>query len=173
MPGSLGHLSGRFFDVLLARPLDEAEQATVGLWLTPELSEVFFSQSPADQRHGYEAGLIVMGGGGSPDMVTAAVMHDTAKRHAGLGVLGRVVASILIRAGLPLTPRMRLYRDHGIIAAKELAELGAPPLAVDFALHHHRSRPASIPEETWKLLEKADRAKAANLGSSGISFGAT
>lgn len=173
MPGSLGHLSGRFFDVLLARPLDEAEQATIGVWLTPELSEVFFSQSPADQRHGYEAGLIVMDGGGNSDVVTAAVMHDTAKRHAGLGVLGRVVASVFIKLGLPLTERMRLYRDHGVLAAKELAELDAPALAVDFALHHHRGRPASINEETWQLLEKADQAKAANPGMSRISSGAT
>lgn len=173
MPGSLGHLSGRFFDVLLARPLDEAEQATIGLWLTPELSEIFFSQSPTDQRHGYEAGLVVIDGGATPDVVTAAVMHDTGKRQAGLGVVGRVVASILIRLGLALTGRMRLYRDHGVLAAKELAELGAPPLAVDFALHHHRNRPASIPEETWELLQKADQAKVANLGVSRISSGAT
>lgn len=169
MPGSLGHLSSRFFDVLLSRRLDTAERATVETWLTPDLAEVFFAQSGADQRHGYEAGLYVIAAGAEPDLVVAAVMHDVGKRAANLGIVSRVVASLFIMAGLPLTPRMQLYRDHGMTAAAELAALGAPPLAIDFALHHHYERPSSISPGTWDLLVLADQPKTAHRKRVGIS----
>lgn len=169
MPGSLGHLSSRFFDVLLSRRLDSAERATVETWLTPDLADVFFAQPGADQRHGYEAGLYVVGAGAEPDVVVAAAMHDVGKRQARLGIFGRVIASLFIMAGLPLSRRMRLYRDHGMTAAAELAALGAPPLAIDFALHHHSERPSSISPGTWALLLLADQPKTAHHKRVGIS----
>lgn len=169
MPGSLGHLSSRFFDVLLSRRLDAAERATVETWLAPDLADVFFAQPGPDQRHGYEAGLNVVAAGAEPDVVVAAAMHDVGKRQARLGIFGRVIASLLIMAGLPLGRRMRLYRDHGMTAAAELAALGAPPLAIDFALHHHSGRPSSISPETWDLLVLADQPKTAHHKRFGIS----
>ena len=169
MPGSLGHLAGRFFDVLSARPLDSAEAALVRAWLPERLTEAFFSQPSYDQRHGYEAGLTVMTAGLSEDVIVAAVMHDSAKRHSGLGIVGRVVASLMIKLGLPLTPRMTLYRDHGVNAAAELAALGAPPLAIDYALHHHNHRPPTIDPGVWAVLTEADRANAGYMPHRGIS----
>lgn len=169
MPGSLRHLSSRFFDVLLSRRLDSAERATVETWLTRDLAEVFFAQPGADQRHGYEAGLYVIAAGAEHDVVVAAAMHDVGKREAHLGVIGRVIASLFILAGLPLTRRMQLYRDHGMSAAAELAALGAPPLAIDFALHHHSERPSSISPGTWDLLVLADQPKTAHRKRVGIS----
>lgn len=169
MPGTLGHLSRRFFDVLFSRPLDAAERATVETWLAPGLADVFFAQPGADQRHGYEAGLCAIGADADTDVVVAAAMHDIGKRQARLGIVGRVVASLFIMLGLPLTRRMQLYRDHGITAAAELAALGAPPLAIDFALHHHSARPASISQATWDLLVLADQPKAVHRRRLGIS----
>ena len=157
MPGSLGHLSRRFFDVLFARPLTVDERAAVGLWLERDLEQVFFEQQGADQRHAYEAALSVMAAmHDASDVVAAALLHDVGKRHSRLGIIGRTVASLLILARLPLTQRMKSYRDHGIIAAAELAELGAPPLAIDYALHHHGDRPASIDAPAWDALLAAD-----------------
>lgn len=173
MPGTLGHLGSRFFEVLFASPLSDTERAMVETWLTAGLGRAFFDQSAADQRHGYEAGKVVLETGGGPDAIVAALMHDTGKRHAELGVLGRVAASVLIKLNLPLPRRMRLYRDHGITAATELAGMGAPPLAIDFALHHHGDRPASIPPQTWELLVRADQPKATKLGRSRISSSVT
>ena len=157
MPGSLSHLIGRFFDVLLARPLDQAERAAVEEWLDSSQSEVFFSQPDSDQRHGYNAALVVLSAADADaSTVRAALLHDVGKRHAALGVVGRSVVSVLIRVGLPLPRRGRLYRDHGEIAARELGELGCEPLVVAFALHHHGERPPAIPLPIWELLQLAD-----------------
>jgi putative nucleotidyltransferase with HDIG domain len=158
MPGSPSHLIRRFFDVLLARPLDQAERAAVEEWLDSSQSEVFFSQPDSDQRHGYHAALVVLSAADADaSTVRAALLHDVGKRHSRLGVVGRSVVSVLIRVGLPLPERGRLYRDHGEIAARELGELGCEALVVDFARHHHGERPSGIPLPTWELLQLADQ----------------
>lgn len=158
MPGSLSHLTRRFFDVLFARPLSGSERSAVTAWLPEDVGEAFFSQTDADQRHGYHAALSVVAAGvRDDDVVFAALVHDIGKRHSGLGIMGRSVASILIRLGLPLPEKMAAYRDHGLIGARELAASGAPSLAIDFSIHHHGDRPASIDEHTWSVLHAADQ----------------
>ncbi|HEU4320871.1 MAG TPA: hypothetical protein VFS66_12400 [Acidimicrobiia bacterium] len=143
---------------MTARALTSSEREAVSNWLKPGLAEAFFAQSEADQRHGYHAALSVVASGVSTDeVIVAALVHDIAKRHARLGAVGRSVASVCILLGLPLTERMRMYRDHGIIGARELGALGAPSLAIDFALHHHRTRPPTIEPSTWETLVEADQ----------------
>jgi len=159
LPGSPAHLLARFFDVLTARGLSARERVQVSHWLEPVLAAVFFSQPRADQRHGHHAATVVAASGrADSDALVAALVHDVGKRHARLGVVGRSIASIMIITRLPLGRRFRSYRDHGALAARELGRLGAPTLAVDFALHHHGRRPATIDEATWDLLVAADRA---------------
>ena len=127
-------------------------------WLSPETAEVFFAQHDADQRHGYHAALTVIAAGvDEVGVITAALLHDIGKRHARLGVAGRSLASVMILLGLPLGERMTAYRDHGLIGARELGALGAPSLAIDFAMHHHGTRPPTIDPETWDLLVRADQ----------------
>lgn len=157
MPGSPAHLFARFLDVAFAPALTTAERERVSNWLRPPLVDVFFAQPRADQRHGYHAAMSVVGAGiGDHDVIVAALVHDIGKRSSRLGVIGRSLASLLIKLGLPLPERARLYRDHGILGARELANVDAPALAVDFALHHHGSRPASISETIWDTLNVAD-----------------
>lgn len=157
MPGSLGHLTRRFFDVLSSKPLDAAEVAAVESWLSPGPAFLFFSQPDADQRHGYEAALVVLASGEAhPSLVRAALLHDIGKRHTGLGVVGRSLTTMSIRLRLPLTRRGRLYRDHGETAARELAALGCEPPVVEFARHHHGHRPPGIAPSVWDLLQRAD-----------------
>lgn len=159
MPGKWGHLTARFFDVVTSRPLDPGERQAVRRWIGDgPCLEAFFAQPVADQRHGYQAGLHVLAR--SPerkDLLRAAVLHDIGKRHARLGSLGRVVASVVLRLGLPLTPRLALYRDHGVLAAAEMS--GEADVVVEFARHHHSRRPASIPADEWAVLQAADRAR--------------
>lgn len=158
MSGSPAHLIRRFFDVAGARPLTTSERAAVSNWLDDATAPIFFAQHHADQRHGYHAALTVVAAGASePDVIAAALLHDVGKRHARLGVLGRSLASVMIVLGLPLGRRMTAYRDHGLLGARELGVLGAPSLAIDFAMHHHRSRPPTIDPATWELLVRADQ----------------
>ncbi len=157
MPGSLGHLTRRFFDYLAASPLDDAEIETVRTWLGDAEQKIFFEQSSRDQAHGFYAAQVVYAdGGGGQSAVRAALLHDVGKRHASLGVIGRVLASLVIKLNLPLTRRMQLYRDHGPIGAEELRRINCEELVVDFARHHHASRPDSIDRKVWDLLQKAD-----------------
>ena len=157
MPGSLGHLTRRFFDVLFSAPLDAAERVAVEGWLDNGQAWVFFSQPDPDQRHGFHAALVAIAGGGEGDVIRAALLHDVGKRHARLGVLGRTFATIAIRLGLPLIRRWRLYRDHGETAAGELESLGCESVIVDFARHHHCGRAPGFPAATWDLLQLADQ----------------
>jgi hypothetical protein len=144
--------------VLWARSLLESERQAVRDWLSESECTLFFAQAPPDQRHGYSAALTVVdSGSGDSGTVRAALLHDVGKRHARLGVIGRVLASMLILLHLPLPGRLGVYRDHGEIAAGELEAIGAEQLVVDFARHHHRSRPSTIDVGTWDLLQKADQ----------------
>lgn len=134
-------------------------------WLTPEVAAVFFAQHHVDQRHGYDSARSVVASGVEDDeVVVAALLHDIGKRHSRLGLIGRSVASIMILLGLPLTERMRLYRDHGLVAARELATLGLPSLVIDFSLHHHGERPATIDPAAWETLVTADQPQRRHLG---------
>jgi putative nucleotidyltransferase with HDIG domain len=158
VPGSLSHLTRRFFEVLTAQPLTVAESDWVEERLRPDEAACFFSQPRPDQRHGRSAALVVTEAGVTdPVMIRAALLHDIGKRHSGLGVIGRSLASIAIRLHLPLIRRFRLYRDHGELGAAELTRAGCEPLIVDFARHHHASRPGSIAQDAWDLLLKADQ----------------
>lgn len=154
----LRHLVERFFEVAAAKPLGEAEAAKVGQWLGPGLEGIFSAQGAKDQRHGYEAALVVIDRGVTePDVIRAALLHDVGKRHARLGISGRILASLLIKLHLPVSRRMAIYRDHGTLAAGELEALGAEPVVVDFARHHHGQRPPTIDRQTWAILQAADQ----------------
>jgi putative nucleotidyltransferase with HDIG domain len=144
--------------VLWARPLLKSEVAAVSSWLDERERAVFLAQSNVDQRHGYTAALTVVAlGVDDRTVIRAALLHDIGKRHSRLGVIERVLASLLILCRVPLWGRFLAYRDHGEIAARELERIGAEPLIVDFARHHHRSRPMTIDAGTWDLLLRADQ----------------
>lgn len=158
MPGSPVHLFSRFFDVVLARSLTEEETTNIRRWLTPPLAAIFFLQATADQRHGYEAGCYVAESErNDSELLVAAVMHDIGKRRSDLGVIGRVIASVLIKLRLPLTRRMQSYRDHGQLGAEELEQAGASQMVVEFARWHHGDRPEGFNQAMWDVLVEADQ----------------
>ncbi len=153
----LRHLAARFFDVLRARPLTPDEQRRVSDLLHHSETPLFWAQPLPDQRHGLAAADRI--GSSRPertDLQRAALLHDVAKRHARLGVLGRVAASLTEILHLPARGRIAAYLDHGPLGAQELAAAGSERLIVEFTRAHHGARPESIPAEEWDLLIEAD-----------------
>jgi hypothetical protein len=155
MGRSLRHLSHRFFEVLGARRLDDAETALAREWLGSDLWPLFDSQQISDQRHGFNAGK-KLAGTARRDLVVAAMLHDVGKVDSSLGVIGRTIATVLMALGVLMTARMRRYRDHGLLGAMKLEAAGAPSIAVLFARHHQGERPESIQKDDWDTLIWAD-----------------
>lgn len=161
----LRHLVSRFFEVARGRGLGPREQAEAAALLAPGERTLFWAQSATDQRHGLLcARRVLRARPGRVYLARAALLHDVGKRHAELGAVGRAAATALRLVRLPVTSRMRRYLDHGELAAVELAAAGAAPLVVDFARHHHRSRPPSIPLDEWRLLQAADHGRVRGRG---------
>jgi putative nucleotidyltransferase with HDIG domain len=160
MPGSWAHLAARFVDVVSSVALDPVERRTVEGWLRPGEDALFFSQSVADQRHGHTAALrIEQRAPDRLDLIRAALLHDVGKRHARLGPVGRVAASLAVRLHFPVRGRFLAYRDHGRLGAAELRDLGAEPTVVEFAEAHHEARPDAFDPTDWEALEEADAAR--------------
>lgn len=154
------HLAARFIDVVTARRLSQDERSEVEGWLRSEEIDPYFAQPAADQRHGLVAARKV--GAQVPDrldLIRAALLHDVGKRHARLGAWGRIVGTLLQIGGITGGGRFGAYRRHGEIGATELLELGAEPLVVAYARHHHGQRPPEITPDIWELLDSADRAR--------------
>lgn len=157
LPGSFPHLFSRFFDFVFAKPLADSEIELLADWLTPAERQIFFSQDSRDQAHGFKSASFVAAGFPSDlGAIRAAALHDVGKRHAGLGAVGRSVASVLIKLHLPLTRRMKLYRDHGEVGARDLAAAGSPEIVVRFARAHHGERPEKIDVALWAVLLDSD-----------------
>lgn len=158
MPGNWAHLAKRYWEGMRSTPLSRKEC----LWVESRLNSVewaaFGEQSGADQRHGYSAARVVEAAlGNHPGAVRAALLHDIGKRHARLGLIGRVLASIAIRLRLPLWGRARIYRDHGPIGSRELSGWGAESLVVEFARTHHGIRSDQIEPAVWSALCESDK----------------
>jgi len=152
-----GHLVRRFFGVLGAAPLRPLEQAWVARRLHPAECSLFWGQSPPDQRHGFECACTVAAARPDrPDLARAALLHDVGKRHAGLGALGRSLATFLDLLHLPTRGRWAAYLAHDRSGSSDLAKAGAEPVVVAFARHHHGPRPGDVPPADWDLLCRAD-----------------
>jgi hypothetical protein len=155
------HLVARFFDVATAKRLRPGEQQEVAGWLIDATErDMFWDQPAADQRHGLGAARYVARRQPERiDLIRAALLHDTGKRFARLGIVARSWASLLRLAGKSGRGRVAAYLDHGPLAAAELEAAGAEALVVDFARSHHGERPASISVDDWALLDEADRVR--------------
>ena len=157
-PGaSLVHLARRFFFVWRAAGLAPYEQLEAAAVLMPAERRLFWEQSVPDQRHGLECSRRVAAQ--RPDdreAQRAALLHDVGKRHAGLGVIGRAVATIAGRLRIPGPAAWRSYRDHGERGAGDLIAAGSGGLVVEYARRHPGPPPAGFDPARWQTLLDAD-----------------
>lgn len=128
--------------------------------------------SGADRRHAAGVAHRVqqrLGADASRPVVAAALLHDVGKVVAGLGVIGRVAATLAaLVVGRPraarwgdrspgLPGRIGLYLRHPELGGDLLALAGSDPLIVAWAREHHR------PAGRWTLPRPvADALKAAD-----------
>ena len=153
----LAHLIRRFFGSLSSRSLSPEEQAEVAALLRSREAPLFWGQAALDQRHGLECARRAQADApGRTDLARAALLHDVGKRHAGLGILGRSLASGLHLFRIPTRGRFERYLDHGGLGAADLEQAGSDPSTIAFTRHHHTGRPDLIPFDDWDVLQRAD-----------------
>lgn len=150
----LSHLARRFAGSLWpGGPRLEGEA-----WVAAVLSEaelgLWRRMSGPDRRHALGVARRVeaaLGERASWPVLAAALLHDVGKVEAGLGTLGRVVATV---AGERAGERVRRYRRHPEVGASLLALAGSDPVTVAWAREHH------TPPERWSGAVPADLAAA-------------
>ena len=130
----------------------------MGCWAAPRRCSSGSSLLPISVTHTGLLGSLRDESRDRVDLARAALLHDVGKRHAQLGIFGRVLASLLRQVGLRGSGRIARYLDHPAIGGAELEEAGSDRLVIEFALHHHGDRPGTIQPDDWALLVAADHA---------------
>ena len=107
------HLSRRFFTSLSKRPPSTDDVAWVNEKLLANEFELWNRLKPHDQRHSIEVArrFAALHPTSTRDEVAAALLHDIGKVHSELGVMGRVVATIVGPKGT----KFREYHNHEVI----------------------------------------------------------
>ena len=120
----LAHLARRFVGSLSGGRPDPAPAVAV---LTPAELRLWSAFDPADQRHSLlVAERLVAAHPDAPRHErAAALLHDIGKLDAGLGTVGRVVATLVV-----VGDRGRRYRDHERLGAAMLRCVGSDPRVV-------------------------------------------
>ncbi|MEN8235013.1 MAG: hypothetical protein ABFR89_08860 [Actinomycetota bacterium] len=155
--GEALHLVRRFFGHLRAKPLGPDDQRFVHAHLQGRCAELFWKQCTPDQRHAVDVARRAQDSlPGDVEVIEAALLHDVGKQGAGIGAISRSIATVLDALHLPMTNRMRLYRDHGEGGATDLEDAGCGPFAVAFARHHPSPAPEGFDPERWQALLDAD-----------------
>lgn len=154
----LSHLVRRLGQALVVEPLRPSEQQEAAALLAAGEQRLFWGQPASDQRHGLRcARAVVARTRGRPDLVRAALLHDVGKAAARVGPVGRVAATALGLLRLPAPGRLAIYLAHGPRGAALLEAAGADALTVEYARHHHGTRPPGIAPGDWQLLNAVDR----------------
>jgi hypothetical protein len=163
--------SRQFWQALSASPAPE-ELALARPYLSPPLLEIFNQMSPGEQTHSLRiARQLIEQGETHPDLLAAALLHDSGKSHHPLRIWERV----LIVLGKAVFPAQAKQWGHGrpkgwkrafVVAeqhsewgAQKAAEAGASPLAVALIRHHQHPldrAAASLEDRLLLRLQELD-----------------
>lgn len=165
-----GHLARRFTGMLW--PLGPGRADT--RWAEATLSEgelgLWRRLGGADRRHAVAVARRVeraLGHQATRPVLAAALLHDVGKLEGGLGVFGRVGATLVARfvghdrasawTGRSWRGRVSRYVRHPALGAGLLGAAGSDPLAVAWAREHHTpAARRSVPPDLGAALEAAD-----------------
>jgi hypothetical protein len=164
---SVKHLTERFFGSLRARQPDAADEAWVGLHLTPEELAVWKTLGRADAAESLAVArrtVAALGPDTDSTWIACALLHDVGKTDSHFGTFGRVFATVVAGAASHgrarhFNNRIGTYIAHDEIGEARLKAAGARPEAAAWAGAHHRPERWSstgIPPEVCKVLAVAD-----------------
>ncbi|MEM8904997.1 MAG: hypothetical protein AAGF02_14945 [Actinomycetota bacterium] len=153
------HLVRRFVGSVRPVVLSGAEEAWALDRLSPAERNLWLRQDRRDRAHSIAVArgtIELLGGDPADEVVVAALCHDVGKGVARVGVIGRVIATLLEplvseqraeqwswRSGL--AGRIGMYLRYPALGADLLAEGGAAPMVVAWAREHH------LPPEDWTI----------------------
>lgn len=157
------HLAGRFARAIVPGRPSAEDEAWVASLLTEREHQLWRKLPNHDRRHAVRVArdvrtqLAATEWAEDPSFLEAALLHDVGKQAAGLGVYGRVVATVSAAVagrdaatmwvrGKGFTRRVGLYVDHGAIGADMIRLAGGSEAAAAWSAAHHE------PPETWPAL---------------------
>jgi hypothetical protein len=164
------HLTRQFIRALKPGPPPRDDIEWVESVLTTEELELWSRLPNHDRRYsirmarGVEERLAGTEYAGDPQWAAIALLHDIGKLDAGLGVPGRVVATVagaIAPATRRSSGRLGRYLRHDDAGARLLRAAGAREESARWAAAHHhpdRWRETGIPEPVMHALAAADDA---------------
>jgi response regulator RpfG family c-di-GMP phosphodiesterase len=128
------HLVKRFLGSFATAPLSDSEQEWVRDALNVAERDLWRSQAMIDQRHSCDIAkrFVALRPQATRDEIAGALLHDIGKIEAGLGIIARVVATVL---PLP-TRRFSAYRDHQRRGAQLLQTIGCSETTISLVAGH-------------------------------------
>jgi hypothetical protein len=171
MSSTSAHLARRFFGSLRPGGPSTADDAWACSNLLPSEIELWRRMPNADRRHAVGVAQEVeraLGDEATRPVLAAALLHDVGKIESGLGVYGRVVATLCgLVAGREaakdwtrrrgFTRRVGLYLMHPDLGGDLLGMAGSDPLTETWARQHHRSPDSwTIDRHVGATLKAAD-----------------
>jgi hypothetical protein len=170
------HLTRRFFGALRPGPPAAVDVAWVDTVLTPEERDVWRRLPAHDRRHSIAVARrvqVMLASTSDADddrWLAAALLHDVGKLDSGLGVFGRVGATLAGAAAghdmadawstkRGITRRVGLYLRHAELGETRLQLVGARSEAAQWAgAHHDRDRWPTLdfPSHVVRALDEAD-----------------
>lgn len=152
------HLVRRFVEWIRPPRLSGADEAWALDRLSPPERNLWLRQHRRDRAHSIAVARATIELLGDPDdrVVVAALCHDVGKGVSGLGVAGRVTATVAERFVDDETARrwawrsdplggIGMYLRYPILGSELLAEGGSDPMVVAWAREHH------LPPEEWSI----------------------
>lgn len=128
------HLARRLATSLSRHPPSPPAERWALDFLTPAEVELWRAMTNVDRRHAVDVArrFATRRPGASRPEMAAALLHDAGKVQAGLGTIGRVVATVVG----PRTATLRTYYDHEQIGARMAAAAGSDPVTVALIAGH-------------------------------------